>query len=114
MGQETSQLSKDDWLNISTKLLYLESRYVNFLDSFKTRRSFNELDDVRDGIIWNQYVWFEQRIHEIKNPEYQDFLQQFQARMRKHRKLYLIYKTQRLWRQRHGSPRGSQRGSFSF
>ena len=114
MGQATSQMTKDDWENISTKLLYLETRYTNFLDSFKSRRSFNELDDIRDGIIWNQYVWFEKHIADIKNPEYQEFLQQYQARMRKHRKLYLIYKTQRMWRQRHGSPNGSKRGSFSF
>ncbi len=114
MGQEASKLSKEDWENISSKLLYLETRYCNFLDHFKTRRSFNEWDDVRDSILWNQYIWFEKHITDIKNPEYQDFLQQFQTRMRKHRKLYLIYKTQRLWRQRHGSPRGSHRGSFSF
>lgn len=112
MGQEISLLNKDEWMNLSTKLLYLESRYVNFLDSFKSRRSFNELDDIRDGIIWNQYVYFEKHINEVKNHEYQDFLQQFQSRMRKHRKLYLIYKTQRLWRQKNGSPPGSKRGSF--
>jgi hypothetical protein len=114
MGQQTSHLSEDGWINISTKLLYLESRYTNFLDSFKLRRSFNEVDDIRDGIIWNQYQFFEQHINEIKNPEHQEFLQQYQARMRKHRKLYLIYKTQRMWRQRHGSPNNSKRGSFSF
>jgi hypothetical protein len=112
MGQEVSKMTNDEWMNLSTKLLYLESRYVNFLDSFKSRRSFNELDDIRDGILWNQYVWFEKHIADIKNPEYQDFLQQYQARMRKHRKLYLIYKTQRLWRQKNGSPTGSKRGSF--
>ena len=114
MGQVSSQLSKDDWENISTKLLYLESRYANFLEFFKSRKSFNEYDDIRDNILWNQYTYFESRIYEIKNPEYQDFLQQFQARMRQKRKLYLIYKTQRMWRQRHGSPNGSKRGSFSF
>ncbi len=113
MGQQVSQLTEDEWMNISTKLLYLESRYVIFLDSFKIRRSFNELDDIRDEIIWNQYKHFEQHINEIKNPEHQEFLQQFQARMRKQRKLYLIYKTQRIWRQKHGSPPGSKRGSFN-
>lgn len=114
MGQQASQLTEDEWMNISTKLLYLESRYTIFLDSFKLRRSFNELDDIRDGIIWNQYKYFEQHINEIKNPEHQEFLQQYQARMRKHRKLYLIYKTQRIWRQRNGSPPGSKRGSFTL
>ena len=113
MGQETSRLTEDGWLNISTKLLYLETRYTNFLDTFKNRRSFNEVDDIRDSILWNQYKYFEKHINEIKNPEYQEFLQQYQVRMRKHRKLYLIYKTQRMWRQKHGSPPGSKRGSFN-
>ena len=53
-------------------------------------------------------TYFEKHIADIKNPEYQEFLQQYQQRMRKHRKLYLIYKTQRMWRQRHGSPPGSE------
>ncbi len=118
MGQQTSQLSEQEWMDISTKLLYLETRYANFLDSFKVRKSFNEVDDVRDSIIWNQYKHFEKHMShishmsEIKNPEHQDFLQQYQLRMRKLRKLYLIYKTQRMWRQKHGSPPGSKRGSF--
>ncbi len=111
MGQETSQLNEQEWMDISTKLLYLETRYMNFLNTY--RRSFNEADDIRDGIIWNQYKYFEQHIADIKNPEYQEFLQQYQARMGKHRKLYLIYKTQRMWRQRYGSPNHSKRGSFA-
>ena len=111
MGQEVSHnVTEEEWQNISTKLLYLETRYNNFLESFKSRRSFNECDDIRDGILWNQYKYFEKHMSEIKNSEYQDFLQQFQVRMRKNRKLYLICKTQRMWRQKYGSPRGS----FSF
>ncbi len=112
MGQQTSQLSEQEWMDISTKLLYLETRYINFLDSFKVRRSFNEADDIRDSILWNQYKYFEKHMAEIKNPEHQEFLEQYQIRMRKYRKLYLIFKTQRMWRQKHGSPPGSKRGSF--